>query len=284
MAITFEKVDFVYYPKLPFQHQALYDINLKFEEGKFYAIVGHTGSGKSTLVQNINALLLPTTGKVIVNDNVISNNKKGIDFKKVRKTSGLVFQFPEYQLFEETVLKDVMFGPKNFKISDKDATKFAKEALGIVGISEDLFEKSPFDLSGGQKRRVAIAGILAMQPEIIILDEPTAGLDPVGSKEIMDIFKKLNKMGKTIILITHDMNVVYEYVDEVVVLNNGRVAYFDNKNKLFEDKEKLSSLHLKEPDLVRFKTLLREKGFKIDNKDAYTLDDLILNILSEVKL
>lgn len=284
MAIKFEQVNFIYFPKTPFEHKALFDINLEFENGKFYSIIGHTGSGKSTLVQNINALLLPTSGKVKVNDLEITNNKKTIDFKKVRKTSGLVFQFPEYQLFEETVLKDVMFGPKNFKYTDEEATLAAKEALSIVGIDESLYTKSPFDLSGGQKRRVAIAGILAMNPEVIILDEPTAGLDPVGSKEIMDIFKMLNEKGKTIILITHDMNIVYEYSQEVVVLNKGEVVYKGDKNSLFEDKEKLSAFHLKKPDLIRFKSKLAEKGFKIKTEGTYSLENLISNLLEEVKL
>lgn len=284
MAIKFEQVNFIYFPKTPFEHKALFDINLEFENGKFYSIIGHTGSGKSTLVQNINALLLPTSGKVKVNDLEITNNKKTIDFKKVRKTSGLVFQFPEYQLFEETVLKDVMFGPKNFKYTDEEAALAAKEALSIVGIDESLYTKSPFDLSGGQKRRVAIAGILAMNPEVIILDEPTAGLDPVGSKEIMDIFKMLNEKGKTIILITHDMNIVYEYSQEVVVLNKGEVVYKGDKNSLFEDKEKLSTFHLKEPDLIRFKSKLAEKGFKIKTEGTYSLENLISNLLEEVKL
>ena len=284
MAIKFEQVNFIYFPKTPFEHKALFDINLEFENGKFYSIIGHTGSGKSTLVQNINALLLPTSGKVKVNDLEITNNRKNIDFKKVRKTSGLVFQFPEYQLFEETVLKDVMFGPKNFKYTDEEATLAAKEALSIVGIDESLYTKSPFDLSGGQKRRVAIAGILAMNPEVIILDEPTAGLDPVGSKEIMDIFKTLNEKGKTIILITHDMNIVYEYSQEVVVLNKGEVVYKGDKNSLFEDKEKLLAFYLKEPDLIRFKSKLAEKGFKIAKEDTYSLENLISNLLREVKL
>ncbi|MBE6124485.1 MAG: energy-coupling factor transporter ATPase [Erysipelotrichaceae bacterium] len=283
MAITFEQVDFIYFPKTPFEHLALKDVNVTFEDGKFYGVVGHTGSGKSTLVQHINALLLPTKGKVKVNGLEIINNKKSVDFKKIRKTCGLVFQFPEYQLFEETVLKDVMFGPKNFKFSEDDSLRFAKEALQTVGIDESLFDKSPFDLSGGQKRRVAIAGILAMNPDVIILDEPTAGLDPVGSKEIMDIFKILNEKGKTIILITHDMNVVYEYCNKVVVMSNGEIVYQGSKNELFDDKEKLSSFALKEPDLIRFKSLLAEKGVNFEKKETYDLDFLISNLLREVK-
>ncbi len=281
MAITFEKVNFTYFPKTPFEHKALHDINLKFEDGKFYALVGHTGSGKSTLVQNINALLLPTSGEVHIDELRVTPRKKDVGFKLIRRKCGLVFQFPESQLFEESVVKDVMFGPKNFGLKEEEAKAKALEALKLVGLDESLYEKSPFDLSGGQKRRVAIAGVLAMDPDVLILDEPTAGLDPAGSEAIMNIFKKLNEMGKTIILITHDMNVVYEYASNVVVLKEGKVVYDGDKNSLFEDYKALTKFNLKEPDLVRFTRLAREKGFKL-SKNISSIEELVNELSKEV--
>ena len=193
----------------------------------------------------------------------------------------MVFQFPEAQLFEETVVKDVMFGPKNFGLKEEEAKAKAIEALKLVGLDESLYEKSPFDLSGGQKRRVAIAGVLAMEPDVIILDEPTAGLDPAGSVSIMNIFKKLNEMGKTIILITHDMNVVYEFASDVVVLKDGKVAYDGDKESLFNDSKSLREFNLSEPDVVRLRRIAKEKGFKLEG-NVRTLDELVEALAKEV--
>ena len=192
MSITFEKVSYVYSDGTPFRYAALTDIDLSFTEGKMTAIIGQTGSGKSTLVQHLNALLKPTSGKVTVLDHEIIAGTEPKGLKKLRGKVGLVFQFPEYQLFEETVIKDIAFGPKNFGISEEEALKRAKEALKLVGLDESYEDKSPLELSGGQKRRVAIAGILAMNPDVIVLDEPTAGLDPLGTVSMMKLFKKLN--------------------------------------------------------------------------------------------
>ena len=193
MPIEFRELSYVYSKDMPYAYKALKEINLEIEEGKINAIIGETGSGKSTLVQHLNALLLPSEGELEIAGYTIRANEKTKGLKYLRKKVGLVFQFSEYQLFEETILKDVSFGPKNFGVSEEEAIIKAKEALKLVGIDESMYEKSPLDLSGGQKRRVAIAGILAMEPEIIVLDEPTAGLDPKGSKEMIGLFRKLNK-------------------------------------------------------------------------------------------
>ena len=281
MAITFEQVNYIYFPHTPFEHKALFDINIKFEDGKFYALVGHTGSGKSTLVQNINALLLPTFGEVHIDDLKVTSKKKDVNFRLIRRKCGLVFQFPESQLFEENVLKDVMFGPKNFGLKEEEAKEKAINALKLVGLDESYFEKSPFDLSGGQKRRVAIAGVLAMDPDVLILDEPTAGLDPVGSSSIMSMFKKLNEMGKTIILITHDMNVVYEYATNAIVLKEGKVVFDGYTDELFANTKKLEEFNLKEPDLVRFTRLAKEKGFKL-NENTNSIEELVNELSKEV--
>ena len=204
MDIRFEQVDFTYQPNTPFEHRALFDINLAIKEGSFTALIGHTGSGKSTLLQHLNALLKPTKGTVNIGERVITPQTDNKNLKPIRKKVGIVFQFPESQLFEETVEKDIAFGPKNFGVSLEEANQIAKDTLKLVGLDESYLERSPFDLSGGQMRRVAIAGVLAMQPEVLVLDEPTAGLDPQGRKEMMDMFWRLHKeRGLTLVLVTH---------------------------------------------------------------------------------
>ena len=225
MAITLKSLSYIYDEGMPYAHHALKDINLNIEEGKITAIIGKTGSGKSTLVEHLNALLVPSSGSLEIEDTIILPGKnKGL--KALRKKVGLVFQFSEYQLFEETILKDVAFGPKNYGASEQEAIAKAKLALKMVGIDESYYETSPFDLSGGQKRRIAIAGILALEPKIIVLDEPTAGLDPKGSQEMIDLFVKLNKKaGITVILVTHDNEIVYNYADNTVLMADGEVKY-----------------------------------------------------------
>ncbi len=213
MGIHLQEVSYTYQAGTPFEGRALFGVDLEIVDGSYTALIGHTGSGKSTILQLLNGLNIPTSGSVIVDDMVINatSDKKGI--KQVRKKVGLVFQFPESQVFDETVLKDVAFGPQNFGISQEEAEKIAREKLALVGISEELFERSPFELSGGQMRRVAIAGILAMEPNVLVLDEPTAGLDPAGRQELMDIFKQLHANGMTIVLVTHLMDDVANYAD-----------------------------------------------------------------------
>ena len=226
MAIKVSNVFYTYLPKSPTKTLALNDISLTIEEHSFVAFVGETGSGKSTLIQTFNALLCPTSGQVEVDDFVITSKaKKNKRVKDLRKHLGLVFQFPEYQLFEETVEKDVAFGVKNFGADEKTALEKAHKAILSVGLDESYFKRSPFDLSGGEKRRVAIAGILAIEPDILVLDEPTAGLDPKGVSDLMSLVTKMHKEGKTIIIVTHDMDVVMNYCEKVFVLKKGQLAF-----------------------------------------------------------
>ena len=235
MSITFKEVEHIYSENTPFSYHALKGVNLDIKQGSMTALIGHTGSGKSTLIQHINALLLPTAGEIHIDDFLISVTDKPETLKPLRKKAGLVFQFPEYQLFEETIQKDIIFGPKNFGATEEEALAVAKKVLKLVGLDESYLERSPFDLSGGQKRRIAIAGILAMDPDILILDEPTAGLDPQGAKEMLNLFKKINEQGKTVILVSHDMNQVLEYCDDVVVMNKGRVERHVSVDEFFRE-------------------------------------------------
>ena len=283
MSIIFEKVSYVYSDGTPFRYAALTDVDLSFTEGKMTAIIGQTGSGKSTLVQHLNALLKPTSGKVTVLDHEIIAGTEPNGLKKLRGKVGLVFQFPEYQLFEETVIKDIAFGPKNFGISEEEALKRANEALKLVGLDESYEDKSPLELSGGQKRRVAIAGILAMNPDVIVLDEPTAGLDPLGTVSMMKLFKKLNtEHKKTILIVTHDMEQVYSYCDEVVVMENGKVQIHTSVNEFFKDPARCEKLHILPPAIIRMRSKLNENGFHIDESVIDT-KMLAKAIASEVK-
>ncbi len=285
MPVKFADVSYVYNKKSPMAFEALKHINIEIKEGSFTAIVGRTGCGKSTLVSHINALLNPSEGEVIIDEFVNSADKKKRTkkLKDLRKKVGLVFQFPEYQLFEETVEKDVAFGPKNFGMKEEDALKAAHEALLEVGLNEGFFKRSPFELSGGEKRRVSIAGILACKPNYLVVDEPTAGLDPLGSKDMMDLFEKVHQAGTTIILVTHDMNLVLNYCDSVIVMDNGEVAKITDPISLFgEDIEKYS---LETPLLYKLVKDLNAKGKDIDVakvKDISTLLDQ-LRISKEAK-
>lgn len=283
MAISFIELSYVYDEDMPYAFKALDGINLNIEENKITAIIGETGSGKSTLVEHLNALLLPSSGELEILDYNIIAKQKTRGLKYLRKEVGLVFQFSEYQLFEETVLKDVAFGPKNFGASEEEATANAKEALKLVGISENLFDRSPLDLSGGQKRRVAIAGILAINPKVIVLDEPTAGLDPKGASDMINLFVSLNKkLNKTVIIVSHDDEMVYNYCDNTVVVSKGKIVYSGSTLDLFANKEMLDKYSLIEPDIVSLKNKLINKGFKI-SKEARTIDDVVNEITKEVR-
>ena len=264
MSIRFENVFFTYQKNTPFEFSALKNINLTINEGDFVSIIGHTGSGKSTLIQQINALLKPTEGKVYVGEYIVSNEKKIKNLKQLKKYAGLVFQFPEYQLFEETVLKDVCFGPKNFNEDEKACKNKAIKALEMVGIDSSLYNKSPFDLSGGQKRRVAIAGIIALQPKILILDEPTAGLDPKGEKDIMELFKKIHENGTTIIMVSHNMNNVLKYSNRAIVMNEGEIVLNDTPTNLFKRDDLFIKYNIKEPDVISFAKNLINGGLNIN--------------------
>jgi len=280
MSITFKEVEHIYSENTPFAYHALKGVNLKITDQSFTAIIGQTGSGKSTLIQHINALLLPTSGSINIDEYLITATDKPSKLKPLRKKAGLVFQFPEYQLFEETIEKDIIFGPMNFGVSEEEAKKIAHNVLKTVGLDESYLNKSPFDLSGGQKRR-AIAGILAMNPDILILDEPTAGLDPQGTNEMMSLFKRINESGKTIILVTHDMNHVLQYCDEVVVMNHGKVEKHDTVTNVFKDSEYLNSLGIDLPIITNFIIKLNNQGFNLDSS-INNIEQLIAAIGGEL--
>lgn len=263
MGIILDKVGFIYQQGTPFEQRALSDISLTIEKGTFTAFIGHTGSGKSTIMQLLNGLNLPTEGSVSVDDMLLTAKTKPKDIKFLRQKVGLVFQFPESQLFEETILKDVAFGPQNFGVSKEEAETIAAEKLRLVGISEDLFTKNPFELSGGQMRRVAIAGILAMEPEYLVLDEPTAGLDPKGRRELMALFKELHDKGMTLVLVTHLMDDVANFADFVYVLEKGRLLTSGSPKQVFQEVEFLEAKQLGVPKITKFSQKLVEKGLDL---------------------
>ncbi len=272
--VTFQNVFYIYNKKSPLEQEALHDVTLQIKDGSFTALVGRTGSGKSTLVQHINALFQPSSGSVNVNgyENKAKVKHKGKEILELRKNVGLVFQFPENQLFEETVEKDVAFAPKNFGIAEKTALEQAHEALEMVGLGSEFYTRSPFDLSGGEKRRVAIAGVLAFKPSILVVDEPTAGLDPLGSAEMMNLFEKVHESGTTVILVTHDMSLVLSYCDSVIVMEDGRVAEISTPHELFS--QDLDKYSLEVPPFYRLIRRLNEKGAGIDPNAVHTLDEL----------
>ncbi len=279
MPIKFENVYFTYQENSPLEVTAIKNINLAINDGEFVSLVGHTGSGKSTLIQQINALLKPTSGKVISGDFVVDSKEKKVkNIKQLKKYAGIVFQFPEYQLFEDTVIKDVCFGPKNFGDSDEVALKKAKQALELVGIDESLFNKSPFELSGGQKRRVAIAGIIALSPKYLILDEPTAGLDPNGEKEIMDLFNKIYQKGTTIIMVTHNMNNVLKYSNRVIVMDKGEIVCDKTPIELFKNDNLYEKYNIDEPMVIKFSKSLMKKGLKINIDKIKDIESLVSEI------
>ena len=260
MGIALENVSFTYQEGTPLASAALSDVSLTIEDGSYTALIGHTGSGKSTILQLLNGLLVPSQGSVRVFDTLITSTSKNKDIRQIRKQVGLVFQFAENQIFEETVLKDVAFGPQNFGVSEEDAEQIAREKLALVGIDESLLNRSPFELSGGQMRRVAIAGILAMEPAILVLDEPTAGLDPLGRKELMNLFKKLHQSGMTIVLVTHLMDDVAEYANQVYVMEKGRLVKGGKPSDVFQDVVFMEEVQLGVPKITAFCKRLADRG------------------------
>ena len=264
MELSLKNVSYTYQAGTPFERQALFDVSLSIKEKSYTAIIGHTGSGKSTLMQLLNGLNLPTEGEVIVGDTHITSMSKNKDIKSVRQKVGLVFQFPESQLFEETVLKDVAFGPQNFGVPKEKAEDLARQKLELVGISPDLHDKNPFDLSGGQMRRVAIAGILAMEPKVLVLDEPTAGLDPKGRLELMTLFHDLHQKGQTIILVTHVMDDVSNYADTVYALEAGKILLAGSPCDVFQQVDFLEEKQLGVPKITKFSQALVKKGLQLD--------------------
>lgn len=274
MGIQFNQVSYFYRGVKNESYEALNQITLTINDHEFIAICGQTGSGKTTLVQHMNALLIPTKGDVQIYEYKIPLKKKGGLLGPIRKKVGLVFQFPEYQLFEETILKDIMFGPKNFGLSDVEAEKKARAAAKLVGLDEEMLQKSPFRISGGQMRRVAIAGILAMEPDMLVLDEPTRGLDPKGSSEMMALFNELHTIhNKTIVLITHDMDIVARYAKRILVMDKGKIKFDGTRETLFMSDE-FENLHLAKPNAYRMMLHLSQK-LDIPFKQVFTEEELL---------
>lgn len=282
MSIVLEHVNHIYESGTAMEFPALTDINLVIPDGQFIGLIGHTGSGKSTLVQHLKGLLKPTGGKIYYNGSDI--NEDGYNKKELRSKVGLVFQYPEHQLFEIDVFTDVCFGPRNLGLDKKDVELRAYAALKQVGLSDEYFYQSPFDLSGGQKRRVAIAGVLAMKPEVLILDEPTAGLDPRGRDEILDQIAKLREeTGMTVILVSHSMEDVAKYVDRIIVMNKSRVLYDDEPKKVFSHYKELEAVGLAAPQITYIMQALKEKGLQVDTEITSVAEakTAILNALAD---
>ena len=290
MGISLKNVSYIYQAGTPFEGRALFDMTTTIKDGSYTAFIGHTGSGKSTIMQLLNGLYLPTSGQVQVDDTIITSQSKNKDIKPVRKKVGLVFQFPESQLFAETVLEDVAFGPQNFGVSKEEAEQRAIESLKLVGLPEEFHGQNPFDLSGGQMRRVAIAGILAMQPDILVLDEPTAGLDPQGRKELMSLFKELHLSGMTIVLVTHLMDDVADYATAVNVMEKGQLVLSGAPKDVFQKVTFLKEKQLGVPKITEFALQLQEKGYQFeregyfcaDNKDSRP-EHLVFNLTVSLK-
>ena len=273
MSIVVENLNYVYNPKTAFEKHALIDVNLTVDEGEFLAIIGHTGSGKSTFVQHLNGLIKLQSGKIVVDG--IDLTQKKVDYKLLRATVGMVFQYPEYQLFADTVYNDVAFGPKNLKLSSQEIDERVREALNLVGLNFDyVSQKSPFELSGGEKRRVAIAGVIAMRPKILVLDEPTAGLDPSGKNEILNLVTKLRETTvHTVVMINHDMDEVARYATKVAVFDKGSVKFVTTPQKLYSKRDELVQMGLDIPTLAKLKLYLSSKGIEV-GEDCLTSEKM----------
>lgn len=281
MSIKIKNLTHIYNEGMPFEKMALNDINIEINTGEFVGIIGHTGSGKSTLIQMFNGLLKPTKGEVLVNNENINGDK--VNKKEIRQKVGLVFQYPEYQLFEMTIKDDVAFGPKNLGLSKEEVEARVKYALEAVGLDESYYEKSPFELSGGQKRRVAIAGVLAMKPEILILDEPTAGLDPKGRNELFEQLQKMHKeLGLTIVLISHSMEDVARYVEKLFVLYKGKIAYQGTPREVFANGKKLEEIGLGMPQIRYVMEALKEKGMNV-SEDVLTVEEAATQLIEYLR-
>ena len=283
MAIEFKHVSYTYQAGTPFEQQALDDISVKITDGSFTALVGHTGSGKSTFIQHLNGLLKPTAGEIHINDQLITPQTKNKELDDLRHQVGILFQFSENQLFEETVLKDIAFAPKNFGKSESEAENLARTKAKLVGLDDQLLERSPFELSGGQMRRVALAGILAMEPQILVLDEPLIGLDPVGKRETMGIFKQLHESEQmTILIVTHNMDDVVNYADQVIALERGKLIAAQSKQEFFSDPQWLYQHHLGLPRAAEFAAQLMQKGMQWDDLPL-NVDELARQLVTKLK-
>ena len=271
MSITINHVTHIYNPGTAMAKTALDDVSMEFHDGEFIGLIGHTGSGKSTLIQHLNALLKPTSGEILLNGENIHQDKKRL--KEIRQRVGLVFQYPEHQLFEMTVYQDVAYGPTNLGLSEEEIDRRVREVLEVVGMGEETYEKSPFELSGGQKRRVAIAGILAMQPEVLVLDEPTAGLDPKGRDEILDAVQEMHRrLGLLVVLVSHSMEDVARLADRIFVMHQGKVAFSGTPKEVFSHAKEVEQIGLAAPQVSYILEGLRQKGFSLP-KDIYTIEE-----------
>ena len=280
MPIEVKNLTHIYMEGTPFEARALDSVSLSIRDGEFIGVIGHTGSGKSTLIAHLNALDRPEPGTVFVNG--MDLGAKDADLAKVRRTVGLVFQYPEYQLFEETVAKDIAFGPRNLKLPDDEVQARVRRAMEMVGLAERYANRSPFDLSGGQKRRAAIAGVLAMEPSILILDEPAAGLDPVGRREMLDLVKRIHEAGTTVVMVSHSMDDVGRLCDRLIVLEHGHVAFTGTPAEVFRHGDELRAIGLDVPECARLAAALREKGFSLP-EDIYSYDDVRSALLKMLK-
>ncbi|SEG07649.1 energy-coupling factor transport system ATP-binding protein [Caloramator fervidus] len=286
MSIKIEGLTYIYMPNTPFEKRALDNINLEIKDGEFVALIGHTGSGKSTLIQQLNGLLKPTSGKVYVDG--ICINEKGVNLKNIRQKVGIVFQYPEHQLFEETIFKDISFGPRNLGLDEAEIERRVKKAMEIVGLDYEKYkDKSPFELSGGQKRRVAIAGVLAMEPKVLVLDEPTAGLDPKGREDILNQIKRMHKEYKmTIIMVSHSMEEVAELANRIIVLDKGKVVIDGPPKEVFKKIEILERVGLSVPQVTQLFIRLKKLGFEVED-GIITVDEAkkeILRLFKERKI
>jgi hypothetical protein len=282
MSIKITNLTHIYAPNSPFESKAIDNVSLEINDGEFIALIGHTGSGKSTLIQHLNGLLKANEGQILINDFDIT--AKDVSLVDIRKKVGLVFQYPEYQLFEETIEKDIAFGPRNLGLSEEEINQAVRYSMSLVGLDyEKSKDKSPFDLSGGQKRRIAIAGVLAMKPEILILDEPTAGLDPKGRDDILSNIKEIHEREKnTIILVSHSMDDVAKLADRLLVMNHGKVEFFDTPTEVFKNEARLKEIGLDVPQVLQLANQLREKGFEISS-EILTIDDIKNEIVKNLK-
>lgn len=285
MSIKIENLTHIYMPKTPFEKKALDNVNLTVEDGEFVALIGHTGSGKSTLIQHLNGLLEPSSGKIIVDN--IDITEKGVKLSDIRKKVGLVFQYPEYQLFEETIEKDIAFGPNNLGLNQEEVAVRVKRAMEMVGLDYNKYKDvSPFELSGGQKRRVAIAGVIAMEPKVLILDEPTAGLDPKGREDILSQIKKLhNEYKMTIILVSHSMEDVGNLAERIIVMNRGKVAIQGKPKDVFKEIDVLEQIGLGAPQVTYLMRELKRRGFNVSD-EVFTVEQAkkeLLNIFVNKK-